>query len=88
MQRERTLNAYAVGITTNGEGFADRAITTGDNNAFEGLQTPTGAFNNLNLNANGVTDGELGDVGLELGALNGTDDLIPGGFPPSSQGRS
>ena len=88
MQGESTLDADAVGSTTNGESLADRAIAASDDDALKGLQTLTGTFDNLNLNADGVADVESGDVALELGALDGTDDLILGGFSPSSQGRS
>ena len=88
MQREGTLNAYAIGSATNGESFTHGTVAAGDNDAFKRLETLTGTFNNLNLNADGVADVESGDVGLELGALDGTDDLINWGFPPSSQGRS
>ena len=88
VQRERALDANAIGRAANGERFANGTVAAGDDHAFEGLQTLAGALNNLHLNADGVADCELGDVGLELGALDGTDDLIHWGFPPSSQGRS
>ena len=78
MQRESTLNANAVRSTTDSERFTDRTVTTGDNNAFESLQALTAAFNDLHENANGVTNVKRGNIRAELGALDGTDDLIHG----------
>ena len=75
VQRESTLNADAVRNTANGERFTDAAITLSHHSAFKSLKTLAATFHNLHVNANGVTDVELGQIGAELSLLDGTNDL-------------
>ena len=64
--REGTLNADAVAHTTDGEGLADAAALHLDNDTLEILKTLTGTFDDLNVNADGVADLELGEICAEL----------------------
>ena len=53
---ENLLAAHAVGDTTNGDGLTDAAVLTGDNGAFEHLDTLTRTFLDAHMNTNGVAD--------------------------------
>ena len=64
--RKYTLNTYAIGNTANGEGFRNTGTVLCNNGAFKSLHSFFVSFANLNLNANGIADRELGDVLLEL----------------------
>ena len=66
MVGEGTLNADAVAHTADGEGLADTAALHLDDDAFEVLKALAGAFNDLNVNTDGITDLELGKVSAEL----------------------
>jgi hypothetical protein len=75
MNRERALNADAIGHAANGERFADTAITLSHHGAFKRLKTLAATFHNLHENANGVTDAKLGQIGAELSLFDGTNDF-------------
>ena len=62
VQRESTLNTYAVRVTTDGEGLTDGTVATSDDHAFKSLQTLTGTFDNLHLYANGVANLERRNI--------------------------
>ena len=82
MQRERTLDAYAIRGAANGERFADGAVATGDDGAFKGLKTLAGTFDDLDLNADGIANVELRDVVAKLLRFDGADDFVHGKYPP------
>ncbi len=65
VQGEHALHTYAVGNAAHGEGLADAAALAGDHGAFELLDTLPVAFTDVHVHADGVTDGELGDLSLE-----------------------
>ena len=63
---EDALDALAEAHFADGEG-ALRALLAGDDHAFKGLETLFLAFFDLDLHADGVAGGEVGEVGaLEL----------------------
>ena len=63
---EHLLDADAVGQTTNGEGLLDTAVLLGDNGTLEDLDTLTVTFLNLQVDLDGVTDGDGRNVSLLL----------------------
>ena len=73
---KRQLHAYAVGRAADGERLAHRTVAAGADHALKRLPTLAGNFDDLHEHAHGITDAELGNVSPELGALDGTDDLI------------
>lgn len=66
MQQECSFNAYAVGNTTNGEGFSDTGISSGNNNAFEYLDSFILSFDNLYMYTYGIAGAEFRDVISQL----------------------
>ena len=73
--REGTLDADAVGHTTDGKGLADAAALHLDDDAFKVLQSFTVAFDDLHENANGIADFQLGQVASELFFFEFTNDV-------------
>ena len=73
MQGENLLAADTVGNTANGDGLADTAVLTGDDGAFENLDTLTRAFLDADMNANSVTDVNLGQFFLHVLAVKSLD---------------
>ena len=76
MLSTRGLNADAVGNAADREGLAAGAVAAGDDGALKGLQALAVALDDLDLDADGVADGELGNVGTELLHFDGADDLV------------
>lgn len=62
---EGTLYTNAEGNLTDGEGFADAATLTTNNEALEDLDTAAVTFNDVDVNVEGVTGAEVGDVGAK-----------------------
>ena len=69
MQGENLLAADTVGNTANGDGLADTAVLTGDDGAFEHLDTLTGAFLDAHMNTNSVADLSFGQLFLHVLAV-------------------
>ena len=66
VNREGSFNAYAVGYTTNGEVLTNAGAAEGNYNAFEQLDTFTGAFNDFAVNFYGVACFKVRDVAAQL----------------------
>ncbi|MOA32741.1 hypothetical protein D3C78_1539850 [compost metagenome] len=73
---ESTLYANTVGDFTNGECTVYAAVTLGDNNTFERLQTRTVAFLHFHLNDNGVARGKGRDLFGHLLCFECKDDFV------------
>ncbi|MCY1186678.1 hypothetical protein D9M73_275720 [compost metagenome] len=73
---EGTLYANAAGDLAHGEGAVQTAVTLGDNDAFERLQTGTLTFLHFNLNDNGVAWCEGRDFLAHLLGFELLDDLV------------
>ena len=69
MQGENLLAADAVRNTTNGDGLSDTAVLTGDDGAFENLNTLARAFLDAYMNADGVADLCFGNFFLHVLAV-------------------
>jgi hypothetical protein len=67
---EDPFDAFAVADFADGEGLADALAFTGDDDACEELDAFFAAFEDSGVDLDGVTDAEVGDVGLHLFALN------------------
>ena len=61
VDRENLFHADAVGQAADGDGLFDAAVLLGDDGALEDLNTLTGAFLDLHVDANGVAHQDLGD---------------------------
>ena len=66
MKREGFLNTYTVSNASYSKGFGNTAVFLGDNRTFEKLNSFSGAFLDLVVNSNSITDLESGDICLEL----------------------
>ena len=66
MDGEDLLNADAVSDTTDGDRLLDAAVLLGDHDALKDLDTLTGAFLDLDMDADGLADLDLGLFSLEL----------------------
>ena len=66
MDREDLLHAAAVRNASDGEGFGDAAAVLGDNGTLEHLNSLARTLNDFVVDANGVTDVDLGNLSLEL----------------------
>ena len=66
MKGERLFNATAVSDTSDGEGRGNAALVLCDNGALVHLNSFSCTLNDLVVNANGITNVELGYVFLEL----------------------
>ena len=62
MNGEGTLNTNTERNLANGEGLAHTRALTANNEALENLHTAVLTFNNIHVNVEGVTGGELGNV--------------------------
>src|SRR5579859_1443854 len=71
VEREDTLDAFAVGDLAHGERAVQAGIAAGDDDALVSLQTLAGAFDHLDVDLDGVARGEVRDrlAGGELGDL-------------------
>ena len=78
MDRERTLDANAVGHAANRKGFAHAAVAHGNHSTLKRLKTLAAALHNLDLHAHGVANGDLGQIGTELRCFDRTDDFAHG----------
>jgi len=67
---EDPFDAFAVADFADGEGLADALAFPGDDDACEELDAFFAAFEDSGVDLDGVTDAEVGDVGLHLFALN------------------
>ena len=76
MNQECSFYAYAVGNTTNCESFSDSGISSGNNDAFEYLDSFILAFNDLNMNSYGVSRAEFRNVISQLFILECFDNII------------
>ena len=65
MNGEGTLNTNAEGNLADGEGLANACTLAANNEALEDLDTVVLTFNDLNVNVQGVTGAECGDVVTE-----------------------
>ena len=75
MNQECSFYAYAVGNTTNCESFSDSGISSGNNDAFEYLDSFILAFNDLNMNSYGVSRAEFRNVISQLFILECFDNI-------------
>ena len=75
MEREGPLNAYAIADTANGESPADAAALHFDDDTFEVLKPLAVTFNDLDVNADGVADLELGEIRSKLLFFELSDDV-------------
>jgi len=75
------LNAFTVGDLAYREGGVDAAVTDGDDDAFEGLQTLALTFLDPDLDDYGIAGGEVGDVVTELFLFKLGDDVVHGPVP-------
>ena len=66
VDREDLLHTAAVGDTSDGEGLGDAAAVLGDNGTLKHLNSLTRTLNDLVVDADGVTDVDLGHLGLKL----------------------
>jgi len=66
VQRENTLNTFAVGNLAHGERGVHAGTTTSHHDASENLDALFATFNNAAMNLHGVSDIEIGDVLLQL----------------------
>ena len=66
MYQESTFYAYAIGNAANGEGFADTAVLTADDDAFKNLDTFAVTFDNLYMNLDCVARAECRNVAAKL----------------------
>src|SRR5690606_3408467 len=73
---EGTLDTNTAGDLAHGEGAVQAAVTLGDHDAFEGLQTLTVAFLHFHLHDNGVARCERRDFFVHLLGFEHLDNLV------------
>jgi hypothetical protein len=83
VERETTLDAFAVGNLADGERGVHASATTGDHNAGENLDTLLAAFDNAGVDLDRIADIEVNDVRFQLLLLDFLDDVHGSSFAES-----
>jgi hypothetical protein len=76
MQQEDPLYTYTLENSTNGNGFIDTTMPSGDDNPFIGLNPFLVAFFDFDTNFNGVTNVKLGQVTFEVLCLDRANNFL------------
>ena len=73
VQGENAFHGNVVGNLADREGLGDSVAAALDDHAGEGLDALFGAFDDLEVDADGVAGAELGKVGTEVPVMDGGD---------------
>ncbi len=89
MQGEGALHPDAEADLADGEGLADAPALTADDDALEDLHARAGAFDDLDVDLDGVACAELRDVVTEARCVEGVQNVheVPSWSVPQATGR-